>query len=360
MKKIVFLLALTVLTLASSAQITISNNDLPSVNDIYHISITSNLQGNNPALTGTNFLWDYSQLQANIQRSDTFVAVSSAPFAYQFYFNNVFLYPNHKADYAIKGNDMNFQVVSITDVYDFYKNASSQYANVGFGSNINGVPSSTRREPIDEEYLLPLNYNDNKISFSNFSISLPSGDGYGQQQRRIDTVDGWGTVITPLGTYNCIRVKSIVDINDSIYMSQFGTTIVAGRPQKIEYKWLAANSGVPVLKIAIDSVSTQIEYQDNLMVGINDNVLPIYHLKAFPNPAKESIIIDFQSLKKEEVIISLKDINGKLITQIYSGTVEKGNNHIFLPLSNISNGFYFLEMNFSNSSILTEKIIIAN
>lgn len=358
MVKTVFLLALTILSLSSSAQLTITNNDMPSVNDIYHISITANLQGNNPALTGTNFLWDYSQLQASIQRSDTFVAVSSTPFAYQYYFNNIFLYPNHKADYAIKGNDINFQVVNITDVYDFYKNSSNKYANVGFGSNINGVPSSTRREPIDEEYLFPLNYNDNKISFSNFSISLPSSDGYGQQQRRIDTVDGWGTVITPLGTYNCIRVKSIVDINDSIYMSQFGITIVAGRPQKIEYKWLAANSGVPVLKIAVDSVSTQIEYQDNLMVGINDNVLPIYQLKVFPNPAKESIVIDFQSLKKEQITINLKDINGKFIKEVYSGDIEKGNNHILLSLTEFSNGLYFLDMNFSDYTI-TEKLIIA-
>ena len=68
MAKIIFLLILTTLSLISSAQITISNNDMPSVNDIYHISITANLQGNNPILTGTNFLWDYSQLQATVQR----------------------------------------------------------------------------------------------------------------------------------------------------------------------------------------------------------------------------------------------------------------------------------------------------
>lgn len=359
MVKMVFLLALTTLSLSSIAQLTISNNDMPSVNDIYHISITANLQGNNPALTGTNFLWDYSLLQASIQRSDTFVTVSSTPLAYQYYFNNAFLYPNHKADLAIKGEDIGAQpVVNITDVYDFYKNSSNKYANVGFGSNINGIPSSTRREPIDEEYLFPLNYNDNKISFSRFSISQPSGDGYGQYQRRIDTVDGWGTVITPLGTYNCIRVKSIVDINDSVYMSQFGITIVAGRPQKTEYKWLAASSGIPVLKISIDSVTTQIEYQDNLMVDINDNALPIYHLKVFPIPAKETIIIEFESLKKEQVSISLKDINGKHIKEIYSGDIEKGNNHILLSLSEFSNSFYFLDMNFNDYTI-TKKIVVS-
>jgi len=358
MAKIIFLLALTILSLSSSAQLTITNNDMPSVNDIYHISITANLQGNNPALTGTNFLWDYSQLQASIQRSDTFVAVSSTPFAYQYYFNNIFLYPNHKADYAIKGNDINFQVVNITDVYDFYKNASSQYTNVGFGSNINGVPSSTRRIPVDVQYVFPLNYNNNSVSYSEFLASIPTVGDYGQFQERIDTVDGWGSLITPFGTFNCLRVKSILNITDTLYTSQFGTGFSFPRPQQIEYKWLAVGSGVPVLKITTTAGGSQIEYQDNLMVGINDNVLPIYQLKVFPNPAKESIVIDFQSLKKEQITINLKDINGKLIKEVYSGDIEKGNNHILLSLTEFSNGLYFLDMNFSDYTI-TKKLIIA-
>ena len=94
------------------------------------------------------------------------------------------------------------------------------------------------------------------------------------------------------------------------------------------------------------------------MVGINDNVSPIYQLKVLPNPAKESIVIDFQSLKKEQVSISLKNINGKMIKEIYSGTIEKGNNHILLSLSEYSNGYYFLDLNFTNSTI-TEKLVIS-
>ncbi|NCP45559.1 MAG: T9SS type A sorting domain-containing protein [Flavobacteriales bacterium] len=358
MKRSYFLILSLFITVNLVAQITISNNDMPSANDIYHMSITTNLQGNDPVLTGINYLWDYSQLQANIQRSDTFVTVTSTPFAYQFYFNNILLYPTHKASYAIKGNDINFQVVSMTDLFDFYKNATSQYANVGFGANINGVPSSTRRIPIDVQYVFPLNYNNNNISYSEFLVSIPTIGDYGQSQERIDTVDGWGSVITPLGTFNCLRVKSILNITDTLYTSQFGIGLSFPRPQQIEYKWVAIGSGVPVLKITTAVGGSQIEYQDNLMVGINDNILPIYHFKAFPNPAKESILIDFQSLKKEQITINLKDINGKIVKQIYNGNIEKGNNHIFLSLSEFSNGIYFLEMRINNHT-KTEKLIIA-
>ncbi|MDF1674922.1 MAG: T9SS type A sorting domain-containing protein, partial [Vicingaceae bacterium] len=233
-----------------------------------------------------------------------------------------------------------------------------QYANVGFGSNINGVPSSTRRIPIDIQYVFPLNYNNNNTSYSEFLVSIPTVGDYGQFQERVDTVDGWGTVITPYGTFNCLRVKSILNITDTLYTSQFGTGFSFPRPQQIEYKWLVASSGVPVLKVTTTPGGSQIEYQDNLMVGINDNVMPIYQLKVFPNPAKESIVIDFQSLKKEQVSISLKNINGKMIKEIYSGTIEKGNNHILLSLSEYSNGYYFLDLNFTNSTI-TEKLVIS-
>ncbi|MBW6482322.1 MAG: T9SS type A sorting domain-containing protein [Vicingaceae bacterium] len=360
MKRSYALILSLFITVNLVAQITISDNDMPSVNDIYHMSITTNLQGNNPALTGTNFLWDYSQLQATIQRSDTFVAVTSTPFAYQFYFNNILLYPNHKASYAIKGNDINFQVVSMTDLFDFYKNATSQYANVGFGANINGVPSSTRRIPVDVQYVFPLNYNNNNISYSEFLVSIPTIGDYGQSQERIDTVDGWGSVITPLGTFNCLRVKSILNITDTLYTSQFGIGMSFPRPQQIEYKWLAAGSGVPVLKITTTAGGSQIEYQDNLLVGIEEIKSNPINFTLFPNPAKEYVILDFEALKSSSITIDLTDINGKKINQLYKGTTQVGNNKLILSLkeSILSDGIYFIDVLINNRLSQTEKLII--
>lgn len=110
------------MTFIGAAQITITDNDMPLVNDIYKINITSDLQGNDPTLTGTNYLWDYSQLTTETQRIDTLVVVSSLPIVFQYFFNNSFMFPNHKADYGVKGQNMNIQTVTITDVYNFYKN----------------------------------------------------------------------------------------------------------------------------------------------------------------------------------------------------------------------------------------------
>jgi len=91
------------------AQISINSNDMPNVNDTFRVSLTANIQGNDPTLAGTNYTWNYASLIPVSQRIDTFYAVSSTPLAYQFYFNNIFLYPNYKASYALRGR------VSISD-----------------------------------------------------------------------------------------------------------------------------------------------------------------------------------------------------------------------------------------------------
>lgn len=360
MKKYFILLTLCISTVFLAAQITISNNDMPSVNDIYHISITTNLQGNDPALSGTNYLWDYSLLQSTTQRSDTFVSVTSTPFAYQFFFNNIVLYPNHKADYAIKGQNFNFQVVSFNNVFDFYKNSISQYANVGFGANINGIPSSTRRIPVDVQYVFPLNYNNTNTSNSEFLVTIPTVGDYGQSQERIDTIDGWGSVITPFGTFNCLRIKSILNITDTLYTSQFGMGLSFPRPQQIEYKWIATGSGVPVLKITTTVGGSQVEYQDNLLVGIEEIKSNPINFSLFPNPAKEYVILDFEALKTSSITIELTDINGKKVNQLYKGTTYVGNNKLILPLKELilSDGIYFIEVLINNRLYQTEKLII--
>ncbi|PJA07855.1 MAG: hypothetical protein COX70_05360, partial [Flavobacteriales bacterium CG_4_10_14_0_2_um_filter_32_8] len=68
-----------------NAQITITNNDMPNVNDTFRLSTTNNIQGLDPVLTGTNYSWNFSTLVPSSQRLDTFFSVSSTPLAYQFY-----------------------------------------------------------------------------------------------------------------------------------------------------------------------------------------------------------------------------------------------------------------------------------
>ncbi|PJB14449.1 MAG: hypothetical protein CO118_08385 [Flavobacteriales bacterium CG_4_9_14_3_um_filter_32_8] len=362
MKFLNFFLAFFFLTTTMNAQITITNNDMPNVNDTFRLSTTNNIQGLDPVLTGTNYSWNFSTLVPSSQRLDTFFSVSSTPLAYQFYFNNIILYPNHKASYAIKGIDLGIPQVPITEVFNYIKNSSSAYDNVGFGSKINGVPSSTQNNPVDREYTFPMNYNDNHNSNSVFGMSVPTFGYYGQSVERIDTVDGWGTLTLPNANYTVLRVKSILHKIDTTYIDQFGFGTTIPRPEEIEYKWLAVGTGIPVLKIITNAGNvTQIEYQDiDLNVSVAE-INEINGLKLFPNPAKNFITIDFESTIAGSVKVKLKDVLGKDIATIYTNNLAAGNNKLLIDLArhSIQSGIYFVELSIDNKEYFVQKLVIA-
>ncbi len=362
MKKIVLITVLSVFTNLLVAQITITSSDMPSVNDTVRLSETNNIQGLDPVLTGTSFSWDFSTLISTTQRIDTFFSVSSTPFVYQLFFNNLFLYPDHKASFALAGQDVGIPQVSISEVFNYIKNSSSVYDNVGFGSNINGIPSSTQNIPVDREYNFPINYGANSSSSSEFAISVPTFGHYGQTLERNDTIDGWGSLTLPNGTYDVLRVKSILNKVDTTYLDLlgFGTTIP--RPEEIEYKWLANGKVVPLLKVITNGgVVTQIEYQDDPLIVtsvIESN--KIDNVTIFPNPTQNHLVIDLKSNFSGNLKVNVKDILGKNMAVVYTNRISSGNKKILIDLTNhtINKGIYFIEFLVDEKQYYTQKIVV--
>jgi Secretion system C-terminal sorting domain len=337
-----------------NAQITITNADMLSVNDTFRLSTTIDTWSIDPTLTGANYTWDFSFLTPNAQDVDTAVSVGSTPFLYQVYFNNVFVYPAWKADFAIAGQGFDISgIVTISDVYDYFKNSSSKYENVGFGSTISGVPSSTRKDPIEVVYEFPLNYLDTYTNYSEYEFSVPTIMTYKQQMDKAAEVDGWGTVITPYGTFNALRVKFTLDITDSIYIDAVGFPFVTPRPQSYEYHWLAAGEGVPVLKLAATTgdIVTQITYKDFYIpnIGIYEDKTDI-SLSVYPNPAANNVYIT-SDVSINSII--LFDTFGR---EVYSDGVS-GTNHVLDINENWSNGIYFVEVRNANG-LKREKLVI--
>lgn len=345
--------------------ITITSADMPVVNDTIRYNTTNNIQGLDPSLTGVNYTWDYSTLTATSERVDTFFSVTSTPFAYQYYFNNSILYPTYKANYALRGPDLVMPPtlpipISITDVFNFKKNSSSKYENVGFGAKISGFPSSTRNIPIDIEYEFPLNYIDSNFSSSNFLVTIPSLAAYGQAMDRETTVEGWGKLITPLDTFEVLKVKSVLTKIDTLYLDTLGLGSNFPRPQEIEYKWLAKGMSTPVLKIITTAgVVSSIEYQNRVkIVGIEENEL-IQGFNAYPNPTTKNITLTFSSLSGGNLSYSIKDVMGKtILNKTVKATFGKNNFTIDFVQQHLSNGIYFVEIQM-NDQVLTQKIVFS-
>ena len=301
------------------AQITITKNNFPSSGDEYIYSLAST-NGVDVSTTGANVIWDYSTLSHNVFDTAKYVSVTSTPFAYQFYFNNQFLYPAYKANYAIKGRDLNaFNQVNITDVFQFHKKKNSALQMVGFGANINGVPASIKYDTIDQLYPLPLTFGVSDSTSAYYLLDVPNMGTYGQWLRRKVEVDGWGDLTTPYQNYpQALRVKTTLYQRDTLKTEQPVSLpgIAFNRPVQYTYEWFVLGVGVPVLSVTEQAGQiTNVKYIDVNTSGIASKFADL-KLHVFPNPSSDFVRIDTEIKNGKMNVFSL---SGKVI---YRGKVK--------------------------------------
>lgn len=329
------LAALAFFPLLAPAQIVIGPGDMPAAGDTVRLWTTQAV-GIDPAPTEAGYIWDFSMLSPDMEVADTCVTVASTPLLYQFYFNNGFLYPEHQANYAVRGQDFSFQVLTVSDVYEYFKKDAQGFRNVGFGANVNGVPTSTRRLPPDWIHRFPLEYGDMDTSYSEFTLTVPTLFSFTQQQTRYNEVDGWGTLYLPADTFEVLRVKSTLDRVDSAYIEQFGQGLTFPEPQAIEYKWIAAGMDLPVLQINMtggQATTARFHYSpDDITTGVGET--RARQLRVWPNPAEGLAWISLPIGSWKELIIL--DAGGRQVLSTRIG----GSGARTIALQTLESGVY--------------------
>jgi hypothetical protein len=97
-------------------------------------------------------------------------------------------------------------------------------------------------------------------------VSVPQTAYLRQRQLRVNKADGWGTLITPFGTFATLRIVSTLQARYTISL-QGQIDTVADAPVTREYKWLGKEQGIPLLRIITTEVLGQetvalVEYRD--------------------------------------------------------------------------------------------------
>lgn len=310
------------LALPLSAQISITQADLPVAGDTMRYRTTA--AGNvDLTLTGAGVTWDFSTLQPLLPGADTAVTVSSTPLLYQFFFNNPVLYAPHDADYAMKGVSFGFQQVQLEDVYDYYKKTSGAFSNVGFGATINGLPASVRRIPVDRIYPLPVEFGNADTSASAFHLEVPNTFFFGQSQQRINAVDGWGSLFLPADTFDVLRVRTVLEKRDTLFVQQFGFGFGFNEPQTVEYKWLAQGMDAPVLIVTtVGGVPTtaRFYYDPEVIIGVNDPARG-QGVQVFPNPASDMLtLVLSEQVRARAVIVDPQGRTVRDLGRLVGGT----------------------------------------
>ncbi|MBL8002837.1 MAG: T9SS type A sorting domain-containing protein [Flavobacteriales bacterium] len=236
------------LVLPATAQVTIGQNEMPHAGDDLLRTRAANLTANY-APTGPNFTWNFANLNSAAQETRSYQTVSSTNPVYALLYIDLFFNPN-RANHATDGVDIPFnQLLPISNPYTFYYHSSTQYRKVGYGAEISGLPVPITFAQQDVVYELPLNFGDQSVSNSAYQLNVPNLAYYGYAQTRTNDVDGWGSITTPAGTFDVLRVHTILAGRDSINLDTLSLGFAIDRPVVHEYKWLAPGLRVPVLQI---------------------------------------------------------------------------------------------------------------
>ncbi len=240
-KNFTTLLLLMIFSLVVNAQITIINTDLPGNGDTLRYSNVG-FDGTIDSIysqTGANMTWDFSYLEADGQDLEEYKPSLQTPYAGFFFGAN--RYGKLEAD------SIGFGQFQFEDVYRFYKNTSTKFEIEGVGLKYSGFPIPSYYSDNDEIYLFPLDYNDVDSTTFDYTLSLLAFGSLTTTGYRINTVDGWGQITTPYGTFNALRVTTDIVSRDSI---SFGLLNFGFDNHQREVKWLATGQGYPVFQVA--------------------------------------------------------------------------------------------------------------
>ena len=324
--------------------IVLEKSDFATGGDSYYIVNANPTISFDGTETGPDYNWDFSDLEVMTATVTNFEDPTDTDPLYFFLWLSSDVAQQNPADIA---NDF----ITIEDVFNFYKLNNDEFAQTGFAGTISDIPLPISYDNNEILYQFPSAYSDNTSSEAGFSISVPGFGGWSESRSRTNENDGWGTITTPAGEFEVLRTKSEIDIVEI----PFGYTAV-------EYRWMAKNEGMPVLQINSQVIFgfetiTQVTYKTaDVIDGIENGVSSENNFVVYPNPAATSATIQFTTSGNAKYLISISDLQGKIIFEKNISALN-GENSIATDLQSFAAGTYLVSLFENNQLIASQKII---
>jgi len=336
----------TQIVLTSSDFATAGNEELVSTQLGYTGDFTS---------TGANYYWNFNDLVPTMQELIVHGSMSQVSGLPNVVFGS-FAPANYKASYFVK-TDLpldqigGFLPVELDNIQQYTKVSTSAITSLGYSMSLNGTAIPIKSDTIETRYALPLAYGNTHFSRGYTKLNMnPILDAQWIQHRTRTTVaDGWGTLKTPYGINQVLRLKHTITESDSIYYS--GTWIPIPVPTTVEYEWWANNERVPLLRIVTAQLAgtetiTRVEYKDNVWLGLNDK--EEINARIYPNPSSEMLNVELNNTAQK---IELIDVAGKVVL---SDDSPKMNNNY--SVEHLKTGVYQLKIT-SNEKVTVSSVV---
>jgi len=350
MKKQLLSIFLFSLAITSFAQITITNNDIvPVGTTVYLANDETFTTGITPGDPGTNMIWDFYNVVASTTDTLSFILPSSTPYP------NVFPLSNFAFTTA------NPDIGNVFAYMNRNEDKLSYIGNVLESEEMGNVTNTISPENIIIDF--PANYlnvyNETYTSEMRIGSPTPGIDSLRTFStiEKTTIIDAWGSITTPVGTYNALRQNVNENQIDSTFMKMAGMWVFvdASIDNTTTYSWWTndISVGFTLFSITFDELASEItgiSFFNGSIVGINETTTQVANV--FPNPTRNITNFEFN-----------ETVSGKISVSNQLGQIVVNHNfnnkiHMQIDMSNLPQGVYIYQVISNNKNIVsTGKLI---
>lgn len=237
---------------------------------------------------------------------------------------------------------------------NYFKTSSTALQNVGIASGTTKIPYS---DP--EDFLhFPFAYT-NTFSDTWAAQFVSGGYTYFRSGTTTVTADGWGTLITPLGTFNNVmRVHFVQDYQDSLYI---GVPYVMNYYND-EYMWYRNYTHAQlaaVYTLTTPSGSNAGGLYLSSPVGINDMNDMISEYTISPNPTSDLVKLDYTLTENKKTEVKIFNSLGQIVLNQMNENTVQGLNTQELNVATLPEGIYFAEILLEGKVAVTKRFVVS-
>lgn len=302
---------------------------------------------------GEGLVWDFSDLVGQFNAtSDFYFPLDSTPEIFNVFFGTPFISGQNFSTHALRLDGLDLELpmpVQFEEAYQFYRTDSEGYFITGNAAEVEGLPLISTYDTLDVVYSFPLSFGDQDTNSFYFLTEVPTLGTIGQSGVRANNADAWGELILPNASYDCLRVRTELDVTDTLYIGLLETGELIERPQQVIYTWISPDvGGIAAEAVFIGGVPVSFRYITN-QSALNVAELSPSDFKLYPNPATAEMNVSVpQGFSGDYMLL---DITGR---EVKSGRLTSTTS---VDISLLPEGVYLVSISWSGTAV-TKRLIV--
>ncbi len=359
MKKLYF--AFTVLCLGGSTlaqgQISYLASDLPVIGEqITRYRDTIAQYGPGPA--GPNQQWSFPAPVIRETFTTSIVSPASTPNASTFTGSNLAM-TNDNTSYLYFSTSANSMLATGT-AGDLLQNGSTVVVPFSNALTVHNLPRNYDDASDDTYYFEAIAYNISvPIAGIPLSVNAARLRHYGHVY---DSTDGYGQLTTPIGTYDCLRVKSTDYTVDSVWTKLFSfspwslQSSLTGKDTSTSYSWIGKESGLALAELSFDTLDNPKNFTWTSVLPLTTGIAAIEsnEIQVFPQPSNGKFSATWSDNKGFRLAQVFTTDGRKVIAMNITNA-----NRLDFDLEALPSGMYLLQLSgLDGQNSVVQKVMI--